>query len=612
MNLLSFQKFKSKKISLLGLIKIIIIILVSVYLIGEFIPFYGERGDDSLYGFGAIQIVNGSYEYTNEFLQNSEYDDGFYFGPFIKTIHNTLIPNGAIGIYGLAAFSYFLGGYYALFYLGPIITILFLIISERVITKLFGGFAGLVALIFLSTDSLVLNIGRQLLTECIFSLLLILGCFFLIKFLNEKTNTSILLCSSFLTAATFFRYTGIIFLPIEILIVLSYFLFNYLNITKEDSKIISLSKINLNLLNQIFKKDFKKILKIPLYILGPWSIFFIFLFSFNTNFFGEPFTTYWEQESNLETENVISSYFMFDSERFESIILYSAEFLPVQTNFLANTNPLKSILLDKFLQSITSFLLLFSALFISLYFKINRKEIIIFIIFILGLLLFYSSALVFSEGIAERYMIPILSLSFGILGYLMYRAWTINFDKISLKNFQIFSKSWKGFLIIFFGILLLSSLYYSKPVNSLLIKQNFEFKNPQVFADRYPLDKEGLTEKSVILYGKGRVPIWEYHAIPFYPFIGYSEKTQSWSDNETKAQSIKVMNELLDDGYDLYVFKNKNLGDPSYYRYLEDEHGLILKEHSKTFCKLLRIENASDVNSIQIKSDDICHTFLDA
>jgi len=131
MNLLSFQKFKNKKISPLGLIKIIIIILVSVYLIGEFLPFYLERGDDSLYGFGAIQIVNGSYEYTNEFLLNTEYKE-FYFGPFIKTIHNTLIPNGAIGIYGLAAFSYFLGGYYALFYLGPIITILFLIIEEPV------------------------------------------------------------------------------------------------------------------------------------------------------------------------------------------------------------------------------------------------------------------------------------------------------------------------------------------------------------------------------------------------------------------------------------------------------------------------------------------------
>jgi len=185
MNLLSFQKFKSKKIFPLGLIKIIIIIFVSVYLIGEFLPFYLERGDDSLYGFGAIQLVNGSYEYTNEFLQNTEYKE-FNFGPFIKTIHQTLIPNGAIGIYGLAAFSYFLGGYYALFYLGPIITILFLIISERVISKLFGGFAGLVALIFLSTDSLVLNIGRQLLTECIFGLLLILGCFFLINFLKKK------------------------------------------------------------------------------------------------------------------------------------------------------------------------------------------------------------------------------------------------------------------------------------------------------------------------------------------------------------------------------------------------------------------------------------------
>ena len=602
------QVFKQKNFSF-GIIKIAIIILVSAYLIGGFVPFY-EGSDAYLYGLVATDIVNGSYEYTNEFLQNTEYEE-FYFGPFIKTIHQTLIPHGAVGIHGLSAFSYFLGGYYALFYLGPISTILFLIISERVVTKLFGGFAGLVALIFLSVNGDVLSIGAALLTDNIFSLLLILSCFFLIKFLKEKSNSSLLLCSSFLTAATFFRFNGVIYLPIEILLVFSYFLFQYIKIRKVDVGVKSSSNLDLNIIKPVSTVKIKKILKITLYILGPWSIFFIFLFSFNIYYFGDPFTTYWEQKRGVETENVFSSYLLFDSERFESIKSYSANFLPDKTYTIVKNSSLDLVLLNKFLLSIISLSLLFSALFISLYFKIHRIEIIVFIIFILGLLLFYSSEPVVSTtGITDRYMIPALPFSFGILGYLMCRAWKINYQTILSKKFQIFSKSWKCFLIILFALFLLSSLYYSTPVKQLIIKQNFEFKNPQVFADRYPLDKEGLTEKSVILFGLDRVLIWDYHAIPFNPFIGYDQEAKLWSDNKPNPHPIKVMNELLDGGYDLYVFKDKNHGDPSYYRYLEAEYSLILKEHSKTFCKLIRIENASGVNNIQIKSDDICHTFL--
>jgi len=589
---------------------------------GNFAPFYWGS-DAHIYGFGSVNIVNGSYEYTNEFLQNPEYV-GFFFGPFIKTIHQTLIPVGNIGIYGLGAFSYFLGGYYALFYLGPIITILFFIISERVITKLFGSFAGLVALIFLSTDVIVLFYGRALLTDSIFSLLLILGCFFLINFLKEKTSTSILLCSGFLTAATFFRLNGIIFLPIEILIVFSYFFFHYIKNRKEGIELINSRKSYLYFLKPLSKKEIKKIVKFTCYILGPWSIFFIFLLGFNSYFYGDPFTTYLEQKKGIETGNIISSYLMFDSERFESIISYSAQFLPDRTYFwtepldeqqleliLARPASFNSVLLDQFYLSIISFSFLFSALFISLYFKINRKEIIVFIIFILGLLFFYSSSQIVSlVEITIRYMIPTLPFSFGILGYLMYRAWKINYQKISFKYYQIISKSLKGFLIIIFTIFLLSSLYYSEPVDSIIIKQNFKIKNPQAFADWYLLKYEGLPEKSILLHGKGRVDIWEYHAIPFNPFSGYNEKTQLWKNIETKTQPIKMMNELLDKGYSLYVFKEKNLGDPSYYRYLEAEHGLILKEHSETFCTLIRSENASAANNIQKKSDEICHIFL--
>jgi len=607
---LSFlEKCKNKKNFSLGIIKIIIISLVSVYFIGGFVPFYQEARDDYMYGIGAIDIVNGNYEYTNEFLKNTEYEE-FSFGTTIKTINQTLIPNGAIGLFGLAAFSYLLGGYLGLFYLGPISTILLLIISERVITKLFGSFAGLAVLIFLSMKANVLFVGNLLLTDSIFSLLLFLGAFFLIKFLKDKTCTSILLCSSFLTAATFFRFMGVIFLPIEILIISGYFLFHYIKNRKQDVGVKSSSNLDLNLIKHLSKIEIKKILKFALHILGPWLVFFIFVFSFNSYFFGDPFTTYLEQKRGIETGNIISSYFQFDSERFGSIEEYFADFLPSKTYNIIKMATLSSVLLDQFLHSIISFSFLFSALIISLYFKIHRSAIIVFTSFIFGMLLFYSSNEVISLTEVElRYMIPIFPFFFGILGYLMYRAWKINYQKISFKYYPLISKSWKGFLIIIFGAFLLASFYDSKPVDSIIVKQNFEFKNPLEFADRYPLDNEGLTEKDVLILGRAGAIIWEYNAIPFNPFGGYNEtlgsKGKPWYQH-----SIMVMNKLFDDGYDFYIFKIKNRGDPSYYKYLEDEHGLILKEHSETFCKLIRIENASAVNNIQILSDDICHTFL--
>jgi len=206
-------------------------------------------------------------------------------------------------------------------------------------------------------------------------------------------------------------------------------------------------------------------------------------------------------------------------------------------------------------------------------------------------------------------MIPALPFSFGILGYLMYRTWNINHKKISIKHYLIISKSWKGFLIIIFTLLLLSTLYYSNPVEPLIVKQNFEFKNPQDYASRFPLDKEGLTEKSIIV-DRNKWHAKEYQVIPLNPFREYNEKTNEWSSDYLKEQSVKKISQLLDEGNDLYVFKYKRLGDPSYYRYLEAEYSIILKEHSKTFCKLILIEDASGANNTQIHSDEICHTFL--
>ena len=593
--LLFLQKPKNKYNFSLGIIKIVIIFFAGVYVIGNFVPYY-EGVDAYLYGLGAIEMVNGSYEYSNEFLQSTALDNIFATGAYIKTSHGTLIPDGSFGIFTLSALSYLLGGYYGLFYLGPISTILFLIISERIVTKLFGGFVGFVALIFLSTDVRVLNVGSNLLTDSIFSLLLILGSFFLIKFLKERNDHWIIICSSFLTAATFFRYNGIIFLPIEILLVSGYLLFQYTKTRKKDVEITGSSILDFNLIKSFSK--IKNILKITLYILGPWSIFFIFLLSFNMYFFDEPFTTYFEQKSGAETGNLISSTLIFDSERFESIKEYSAELVPDSIFYLLRMISFGSVLLNQYLYSIISFSFLFSALFISLYFKINRIEIIVFIGFILGLLLFYSSnQLVSLTGVTGRYMIPVLPFSFGILGYLMYRAWKINYQKISIKNLQIFSKSWKGFLIIIFVSFFLTSIYYSKSVDSIIVKQNFELKNPDEFAARYPLDKEGLTEKSIIV-SRDSKKIRDYQAISFNPFSGYNYKTKLWSGGNPSEIPITMMHELLGKGYELYVFKIKyHKDDPSYYKYLEEEHDLILIEYSKTFCKLILVDTDKEMNS---------------
>jgi len=46
----------------------------------------------------------------------------------------------------------------------------------------------------------------------------------------------------------------------------------------------------------------------------------------------------------------------------------------------------------------------------------------------------------------------------------------------------------------------------------------------------------------------------------------------------------------------------RGYGEPNYYRYQEEEHDLILIEHSKTFCKLIMINNENGTNCEYKKS----------
>jgi len=69
-------------------------------------------------------------------------------------------------------------------------------------------------------------------------------------------------------------------------------------------------------------------------------------------------------------------------------------------------------------------------------------------------------------------------------------------------------------------------------------------------------------------------------------------------------EELKVTG-AIDHKHDILVQKIQILHDTRYYRYLENEHGLILKDFSKSFCKMELKESLNEEENID--SDKICY-----
>jgi len=277
MESLSIKK-RIKNLSFLDGIKITIIVFASIALVGNFIPYY--IGNDTLvYAATAINLADGSYGFTNELLKES---DGEEFLPrvYAKSIHDTAIPFASSGMTILTTFSYLVAGYYGLFYQGPIIAIVFLIVSERIATKLFGGLAGLITLVLLVTDLWILKAGAGLMTDIIFSLFLIVGFFFLIKFFQEGKSKLILFSSIFLATSAFFRYNGMITFPIELFLFTAFLLYQRYQQTnvQVQNKNNGLNEITFSISRINIPKSF-------VYLIIPWIVYFAFWFSFLMHIF---------------------------------------------------------------------------------------------------------------------------------------------------------------------------------------------------------------------------------------------------------------------------------------------------------------------------------------
>ena len=156
-----------RNIDLISVLKIVIIIITTIYVFGNFEPYF-EGSDSYLYGIVAKNLTDGIYAISNELFSDTGRVE-FIGENWRKTSENTLVPVAGIGLPVVGAIFYFIASDFGLYYLSPIFTIILLILSERISTNFFGRNTGLIVLLLMSSSNLILRNGTNLQTEAIFS-----------------------------------------------------------------------------------------------------------------------------------------------------------------------------------------------------------------------------------------------------------------------------------------------------------------------------------------------------------------------------------------------------------------------------------------------------------
>jgi len=598
-----------KTLSVLKLIKISFIAFTSIFLILNFVPFY-QGVDSYLYGVESVRIANGSFEYTNELLAKTG-NELFLPGGWTQTINENAIPKSSIGIFGFSTLSYLLAGYFGLFYLSPIFTILLLITSERVATKLFGEFAGFITLIIVGTDSILLLVGLNLLTDNIFSLFFILGTFFLIKFFQTKKQSSIFLCSIFFVIATFVRINGIVAFPIE-MVLLGFFALQTIRIQNKNSKFLSKDTPK----QILFKIKSYKFLRNSSLIFLPWLVFFIFWFGFNEYYFGDPAANYREPMKSEITSGYVTTLVSLEENRFEWVKFFSVGLLPdfFQSNLFEFTDSdVHSSFYRNLSFMIASCILIF-ALVVSIFERKNRTKVFLMIFLAISFLIFYSArvddpsqSVYATEGIQTRFMLPSFVLFTMILGYLTDRMLKKLPEKISKNNSLKFSTAIRGGVLVTVMLFMFFSFYDDSFQARAILYSEYKINNPVEFASKYPLNSEGLSPDNVIFWGSNRSI--EYDVIPLSPDISRELHTM-WDPNLISQEPIELIKKLDEDGYKIYTFKDIITDiQKKYYVYLQEEHGIILKTYSKTFCQMKIIGTENIGRTSDAISDGSCILF---
>jgi hypothetical protein len=560
--------------NLVKITKITIIIFISFSILGQFVPFF-EGSNSYFYGTASILFVEEGVTIPNPLLEKYETNE-FLVENWLRTDQNEMIPMSGNGLIVLGGIAYLFGGYFALYYLSPILFIILLIVSERTATKLFGKYAGLITLILLSASNLLFRNSIQLHTESLFCLLFVLGTYFLIKFGRTNQSHLILISSIFFAFSSTVRLSGIILFPIEIIILTAFIINNYFKNRKIKNK----------------QSKSKNLISLSLAII-PWIVFLLIFAYGNIATTGDPFVTYGTlNEGHTKVfESSPSALITFEKIDFENIKQYSKYLLPYifAGGFNNIDNNYEDILGDHWIGLVP--LIIFGLILIYSYKSKNKKlEIFVMMLLIAGIVWFYSS--VSSEelgeiGVPGRYMLPAFVLSSIIFGYGIEQIFT-NIRKRKGIKIKILQLS----LISVLVVVVLTS-YSFTPAVTMLEQDNY-FKNPFDYEREFPLEDEAINENSVILTPIGS-RAQEYDTTAFSPTI----------TNGTYLNSIKLLENIIQEGYDVYTFKVPfNESEKNIINNLIDEYGLVLKEYSTTFCKIelsINEKTTSDENCINNK-----------
>lgn len=568
----TFKPFAKNEGLLLNISKVLLICFVSFFLLGNIEPFYEGR-DAYTHALASINFSHGQLERTNPLLQETGQRE-FAGDRWLVTDFNTAVPRiPGMGIAFFGGISFLLGGYYGLFYLTPIFTIILLIVSERVATKLFGRYVGLFTLLVVSTSNLLFRNSTSLQTESLFSVFFILASFCFINYLRGKSNLYLLLASCLFAASTAVRLQGVVSFPVEIAVIVGFFAVNVIQ------KRRGISATYQKILGR--RTDVAKAL---VYIAIPWIIFFASYMTFFDYYFGNPFTNYGEVANFKSYETSPSSFTTIRGEDLDNVKQYSKYLLPYQIPAIFDRvgNNLENLLGSNWIGVVALLVIAFSLL-ISLRMKKHRLEMILFLPLIFATVWFYSSLTSedrAASGVPGRFMIPAFILSTMVFGFLLKE-----FTRVTAARAGIL-RSLRPVVVGVVSLFLIAAIYFSSPVQ-IAIADGFYFENPAKLAARYPLDMEGLDRNSLIFLIHSDWAI-DYGVIPFQP-------------NPTKLEeSFVLLKKVLNDGYDVYTFKETTYaGEKEILKSLTENHGIVLKEHSKTFCKMEFVNES-------MKNDDAC------
>jgi hypothetical protein len=367
---------------------------------------------------------------------------------------------------------------------------------------------------------------------------------------------------------------GLISFPIEIIFVITYFTIIEIKNIKNDKGSINLKKLYVY---GIKKVKGKKVLKTFGFLILPWMILLLGNMMFFSYFFDDPMANYLTIEKTKNYDHTVDTLIEFESKDFENIKQYSKYLLPYQIP--GTYNKIDSNLDEHFGENwpgLVGLSFLFFITFVSIKTKDHRFHIILFMIFIISYVWFYS-AITWeerSEGkeIPARYMIPAFVLSSFMIGFITEKILKFTVKRKKLKVSLTIIKS-----LIIFGLILffIIGFYFHPSIQNV----GGDFKNHENYSERYPLDFEGIEPNSIIL-SHNSIRVLEYNGLISFDVMPLHE-------NGVQKNSVELLKQLNDEGYDIFTFKKSfNYMGLEIKKTLIEEYNIILKNHSKTFCKV--------------------------